>query len=187
MTQYARPTGDTAVGSWTSTPLWSKVDDDLVSSPSGDGVTIASDDNSGGDAATLTLDSLTDPEVTTGHTMRVRWNKSASGGHQIDAVCNLVDSTNGTIATISVTNIGDAEQENTYTLNATEVGNITDYSSSLSVSFVRNGDTGGPPGDRRSLVVEAFQFEVPDAPTPDPWPEPLYVLKERRFEPHLVR
>lgn len=185
MTQYARPTSDVATGSWTTTPLWSKVDDDLVSQPSGDGTTIASNDNSTGDTAECGLGAVTDPGVTTGHVMRIRWNKSASGGHQIDAVCNLVDSTNGTIATISVTNIGDAEQENTLTLNATQVGNITNYASSLSVQFVRNGDTGGPPGGRRSLVVEAFVFEVPDVPAE--WNEELYVLRKRRFEPFLVR
>lgn len=163
MTQYIRPTSDQSAGSWTATPLWSKVDDDLVSSPSGDGSTIASDNNTSGDTAQLNLDSsAADPGVTTGHVMRVRWNKSASAGHQIDAVCNLIDPTNGTIATISVTNIGNTEQENTHTLTAGEAGNITDYTA-LDVAFVRNGDTGGPPGNRRSLVVEAFQLELPDA------------------------
>ena len=163
MTQYARPTSDTSTGSWTATPLWSKVDDDLVSSPSGDGSTIASADNTAGDAATLALGPLADPGVTSGHVIRVRWNKSASGGHNINALCELLDSTNGVIGTISVTGIGNTEQENTYTLSAAEAGNITNYGSSLSVRLTRNGDTGGSPAGRRSLVVEAFQFEVPDA------------------------
>lgn len=169
MAQILVPISDQATGSWTTTPLWSKVDDDSTVSPTGDGTTITSDNNTSPDNADLELTNtgISDPGVSTGHIIRARWNKSASGGHAINAVCELWQGIPGTgtlIATLSVTNIGATEVGSTYTLSAGEANSISDYND-LYLRVSRQGDTGGPPGNRRSLVVDLVEFEIPDANT----------------------
>lgn len=164
MAQILVPVADLAAGSWTTTPLWSKVDDDSTVNPSGDGTTITSADNSAPDNADLDLATGTDPASSTGHILRARWNKSASGGHAINAVLELWQGTPGTgtlIATLSVTGITEVEQESTYTLSTAEADSITDYAA-LNLRVSRQGDTGGNPSTRRSLVVDLVELEIPD-------------------------
>lgn len=162
MAQFLRPDADQATGSWSATPLWSKVDE---GSP-GDDTTIASADNSSPDDADLRLsDPAASPVVDTGHILRAAWNKSAAGGHAINAVLELwqgVPGTGSLVATLSVTNIGDTEVVSTYTLSTGEAANISDYTD-LYLRVSRQGDTGGPPGNRRSLVVDFVELEVPDS------------------------
>lgn len=165
MAQILVPVADLATGSWTVTPLWSKVDDDSTVNPSGDGTTISSDNNTSPDNADLDLAAGTDPNSSTDHILRARWNKDSSGGHVINAVLELWQGTPGTgtlIATLSVVGIGILEVESTYTLTGTEADSITDYSA-LNLRLSRQGDTGGNPNGRRSLVVDLVEFEIPDA------------------------
>lgn len=166
MAQILLPESDNLAGSWNTTPLWSKVDDDSTVSPSGDGTAITSDNNTSPDNAIFTLTDGTDPASSTGHILRARWNKDATGGHAINAVLDLYQgdpSTSGTlIATLSVTGIGATEQEDTYTLSAAEADSITDYTD-LWLVLSRQGDTGGNPNGRRSLVVDLVELEIPDA------------------------
>lgn len=161
MAQYARPASDSATGSWSATPLWSKIDEGAAAE---DDVVITSANNTSPDDADLTTTNVTDPTIHTGHILRARWNKSASGGHSINAVLELYQGapTTTLIATLSVTDISEVEQTSTYTLSEAEAGNITDYTD-LYLRVSRQGETGGPPNDRRSLVVEFIELEVPDA------------------------
>lgn len=166
MAQILTPASDQATGSWTSTPLWSKVDDDSTVNASGDGTTITSSNNSSPDQADFALATGTDPQSTSGHVLRARWNKDSTGGHQIDPELELwqgVPGTGSLVASLAVTDIGATETESTYTLNGTEAGNITDYSD-LYLRLERVGDTGGNPSTRRSLVVDLVELEIPDAP-----------------------
>lgn len=163
MAQFARPDSDIATGSWSATPLWSKIDE----GDPGDDTTITSDNNTSPDNADFTLSDVSDPGVDTNHIIRVEWNKDSSGGHSINAVAELWQGTPGTgtlIATLSVTGIGATPQTDTYTLTSTEAGNITDYTG-LTLRLSRQGDTGGSPSGRRSLVVDFAELEVPDAAT----------------------
>lgn len=165
MAQILLPDQDIATGTWSATPLWSKVDDDSTVNASGDGTTILSGNNTSPDNADLGLTSGSDPGASTNHILRARWNKDSSGGHSINAVLELWEGTPGTgtlIATLSVTGIGATEQEDTYTLSSAEADSITDYSN-LNLRVSRQGDTGGNPNDRRSLVVDLVEFEIPDA------------------------
>lgn len=167
MAQFARPASDSATGSWSSTPLWSKIDE---GSP-GDDTTITSDNNTSPDNADFTINSVTDPESSSSHVLRAAWNKDSSGGHSINAVLELYQGdpagAGSLIATLSVTGIGATEQEDSYTLNGTEADNITDYSD-LYLRLSRQGDTGGNPNGRRSLVVDFAELEVPDATSDTP-------------------
>lgn len=161
MAQFARPASDTATGSWTSTPLWSKVDEGAT----GDNVTITSADNTSPDNADFACTSVTDPTSSSGHILRAAWNKSATAGHTINAILELWQGTPGTgtlIATLTTNNIGATEQTDTYTLSGTEADNITNYAA-LSLRLSRQGDTGGNPSTRRSLVCDFCELEVPDA------------------------
>lgn len=163
MAQFARPDSDIATGSWTTTPLWSKIDEGAT----GDGTTISSDNNTAPDNTDFTLSNISDPGVDTNHIIRAKWNKDSSSGHSINAVAELWQGTPGTgtlIATLSVTGIGATPTTSTYTLSSAEAGNITDYSS-ITLRLSRQGDTGGPPNGRRSLVVDFAELEVPDAAT----------------------
>lgn len=163
MAQRALPSGDQATGTWVTTPLWSKINNG-VDAP--DDVDITSDDNTAQDAADFTLTSVTDPEVSTGHRLRVLWHKDQSGGHQINPVIELwqgVPDTGTMIAQSTVTDVSDVENEHTYTLSAGEANSITDYTN-LYLRLVRSGDTGGPQGNRRSLIVDEAELEIPDAP-----------------------
>lgn len=161
MAQFARPDADQATGGWATTPLWSKVNEGAT----GDDVVITSANNTSPDNADLRLSDVTDPSVSTGHIIQAAWNKDASGGHVIDAVTELwqgIPDTGSLIATLSVTGIGATEQTDTYTLNGTETDNITDYTD-LYLRVSRQGDKGGPGGNRRSLVADFVELKVPNA------------------------
>lgn len=161
MAQYVRPTGDQATGAWTSTPLWSKVDEGAP----GDGTSVTSDDNTTPDNADLQCNSVTDPAAATGHVLRAKWNKSATGGHTINAVLELWEGLpgSGTLrASLSVSDIGATPQTDTYTLSSAEANAISDYGN-LYLRLSRQGDTGGSPSTRRSLVCDYCELEVPDA------------------------
>lgn len=175
MAQILVPVADVAAGAWTATPLWAKVDDNSVLNPTGDGLEITSADNSSPDNADLQLSAGGDPGVSTGHIMRARWRKSASGGHSINAVLELWEGVPGTgtlRATLTVTGIGSTEVQSTKTLTAGEADAIGNYGD-LYLRVSRQGDTGGSPSSRRSLVVDLVEFEAPDAAPPDypfAWP-----------------
>lgn len=161
MTQFARPDADQSFGGWTIAPLWSKIDEDISGGGTGDGATIQSSDNTVGDTCDIRLSDVQPPSGGT-ITAFVRWNKSASGGHTINGVCEVWEGVPG-VGTMRgqglANNISEVEAATNF-----NVTGITDYTN-LYVRFIRNGSSGGSPGSRRSLVVEAFQLEVPDALT----------------------
>jgi len=158
MAQFARPDADQATGSWTTTPLWSKVDE---GSDGGD--TITSDAVGNGVATTnadLRLSDVTDPAVSTGHIIRSRWASSST--RDITPTCELwlgIPGSGTLIATLTgATLLDTTEVTDTHTLTGTEADNITDYTD-LFLRLVGTGSGGGP---SRSLVVEFCELEVPD-------------------------
>lgn len=159
MAQFARPDADQAAGSWTTAPLWSKIDE---GSDGGD--TIASDavgNNTNTTNADLRCSDVIDPAVATGHTIRARW--AASSSNDMTPHAELWEGVPDvgtlraelTVAELTTT----TEQTDTYTLSAGEANSITDYTD-LYLRLWGRG-TGGGPG--RSLVVEFCELEVPDA------------------------
>jgi hypothetical protein len=156
------PTSDQAVGSWTTSPLWSKVDDDSVVAATGDGVTITSDavgNNTNTTNADLKLDSGTDPGRSSDHVIRVRWSRSGSASLQ--AHCELWQGIPGTgtqIASLdSATDVGATEVAATLTLTGTQADNITDYTD----LYLRLWGRGTAGGAARSLIVELVEFAIP--------------------------
>lgn len=162
MAQFARPIADQATGSWTTTPLWSKVDESILAE---DNVEITSDDNTSPDNADLELTNTGLSTPGAGDVIiKARWHKSASAGHSINAICELwqgIPGVGSLIATLSVTAISEVEATDTYTLTSGEKGNITDPNDCY-FRVSRQGDTGGPPGGRRSLLVDIVELELPD-------------------------
>lgn len=167
MAQILVPVADIAAGSWTTTPLWSDVDDDSESSPTGDGTVITSDgvgnniDTSDADLE-LPVSGITDPAVSTGHIIRTRWFQDSTSSRTLQAHCELwqgVPDTGTLIAAlVSATDVGTTEVTGTYTLTATEADNITDYND-LHLRLWGRGTSGGP---SRALVVDLCELEVPN-------------------------
>jgi len=162
--QFSRPASDHDTDSWTITPLWSKVDDPTSST---DGSEIGSVNNPNDDTTDdviFTSTTITDPVSSTGHILRAVWHKNASGGRQMDMRLRLYQgdpNASGTlIATLTATDVGFTDQTDAYTLSGAEADNITDYSD----LYLRGtGDVvGGGPG--RTALIEAVEFETPDAP-----------------------
>lgn len=161
MAQFARPDADQAAGSWTTTPLWSDVDEGTP----GDDVVITSDavgNNTNTSNADLRLSNVVDPAVSTGHIIRARWNHDTPP-RSMAAHAELwqgIPDTGTLVASLDITpDVGTTEVENTYTLTGTEADNITDYND-LFIRLWGRGTGGGP---ARSLVVEFVELEVPDA------------------------
>lgn len=158
MAQTARPDSDVAAGSWVTSPLWSKVDD-AVSAP--DGTFINSEDASSGNTTTvqLGLSNVTDPASSTGHVLRYRYRKSDADR---DMACTVQLYQGATlIAQDAVGGIATAFTDRSYTLTAGEADAITDYSD-LRVHFY--GTASGGIAGGTALVIDAVEFEVPDAP-----------------------
>jgi hypothetical protein len=152
--QYARPNADVSTGSWTATPLFSKVNE----SSANDSPFISSDNNTNGDTAELALSSVTAPSAGT-VTVRVRSRKSASAGHTIDHVVALVQG--GTvIATSTVADITEVWTTRSFALTTAQRDSITDWAD-LRIRLTRNGSTGGAGGTRRSLDVSWVELEAP--------------------------
>ena len=164
--QVLLPDADQAVGSWTTAPLFSKVDDD---SASGDGVEITSDAVGNGANTTFAdfgLSTAGDPSSSASHVLRARWRSIST--RDIDGHLELWEGVpgSGTLrATLTQLLITDTvEIESSYTLSAGEADAITDYTN-LYLRLYGTGASGGPD---RNLVVDLVDFTIPpDASSPD--------------------
>jgi len=121
MAQFAYPDSDIEnPGAWTTEPLWQKIDEE----PYDDGDYVISPKTASGKAFTVGLSSVTDPEIHTGHTLRIRARVSAVSGtikfELLQGAVVIKDS--GDIALDS-----SAFQEHSFTLSEIEAENITDY------------------------------------------------------------
>ncbi|MGH6718760.1 MAG: hypothetical protein ACREER_05530 [Alphaproteobacteria bacterium] len=157
MAQFARPDSDIAVGLWTATPLWSKIDEATAD----DADLITSSNNSTSDICELGTSNVTDPAVSTGHIVRYRYKKSAAGGHTVNLRTRLLQGATQ-IASWTHNNISETFADATQTLSGAEADSITDYTN-LRLEFQRSGDTGGAGGTRRSAIVSWAELEVPNA------------------------
>ena len=135
MTQTARPVSDITTDSWTTAPLWSKLndvsDDTFVTGP-------VSDDTS---YCEVKLGALTDPASSSGHTLYVRARVASGDGPAENLSWGLYQGATTievTSATISRTTITDYS----LTLGAAQANNITDYTD-LRVRLVQWDISGG--------------------------------------------
>lgn len=158
MAQFARPDSDISTGSWTGS--YTAIDEVTAS----DADFITSDDNTSPDTFECGLSNVTDPVSSTGHIVRWRWRKEATGGHTINPVVRLMQGAT-TIASKTVAAFDTATfTDDSFTLSGAEADSITDYTD-LRLQFERAGDTGGSPSGRRFLEVSWAELEVPNVPT----------------------
>jgi len=155
--QFARPDADVSAGTWTTAPLWSSIDEAAAD----DGDLITSSTTSGS-TCEVALSDVTDPAVSTGHIVRYRYSKTATGGSSPNITVDLVENTtvrasSGAVAIPDATTWNDG----TFTLTGGEADSITDYADlRLRFTMTRAG------GSARGARVSWAEFEVPAAGTP---------------------
>lgn len=158
MTQNLFPSADSAAGSWTTTPLWSKVDDEPGS---GDADNIDAAVRGGDQACTLTGGDLSDPLSAADHVISVR-AKYTTNGTRVGAV--KVELLEG--ATVRATlgaswqTLSTSYATYTYTLSAAEADAMT-YSS-INWRITGHMNTGGS-GTQCNVQVASVKFSCPDA------------------------
>jgi hypothetical protein len=155
-----RPVADVLVGSWTTVPLFNKINSVDVN----DGTLVTSDGNPSNDEFRVDLANPdVAPIVNTGHILRYRIRKNNSGGRQIDFVVRLLDrsaSPSKIIATYNHTDVSNIFVQFNQTLSEAQAGNIESYNH-LVVSVIGNAVGGGA---GRSAQCSWANLEVPDAP-----------------------
>lgn len=160
MAQFARPSSDVSnAGSWATQPttgqaLYAQIDETAAS----DTDYCVSPSNPSNAAFVVGLGSVTDPATGTGHVMRVRYAKSASGGRTIDLTFRLLQG--GTqIASRTITNLSEVVTTSEFTLSGGEADAITDYGA---LRFEFSANVSGSGGGRACAVTWA-ELETPDA------------------------
>lgn len=134
MAQFGRPSTDTTREAWeeddgTTTAIFDQIDE----SAADDGDYIRSALVPTSDVYVTKLTSVTDPLQSTGHIVRYRYGKDASGGAQIDITVQLRqgytnEGAQGTlIATQTHTNVAVFPVAGSFTLSGAEADAITNY------------------------------------------------------------
>ena len=119
MTQYAYPTSDVEnSGGWTTEPLWSKVDEE----PYSDADYVQALQNAVNLAFTVELGSPNDPNVHTGHTLRIRAKCNVARAFKFELL-----QTSTVIHDSGSTNLTTSFAEYSFTLTEGEAANITNY------------------------------------------------------------
>jgi len=153
MTQNAVPSADVSAGSWTTAPLWSKVDE----IPASDTDFIALANNTTGACRVGTLKTtgggaISDPFVHTNHVLRMRGKRTGSKTTTI--VTSLYQGTT-LIASFSQ-NLASSFTDYSYTLTETQAGNITNYTDlRIDVNCSASGSNNAP-------NISAVSLDVPD-------------------------
>ncbi|MFC1624771.1 hypothetical protein ACFL15_00095 [Patescibacteria group bacterium] len=154
--QYGRPDGDITTTNWTTTPLWSKIEE----TPYSDTDYISATANLIS-TAEVSLGNVTDPVSGSGHTVRfrARVNKTSKAGQMYVYLLQ-----GGTTITSQVYDetIGTSFTPLTITLSSAAADSITDYSD-LRIRFYQTDITTGG----NAYHVSWAELEVPDAPVPE--------------------
>lgn len=156
-TQYARPDQDLnlTASTWQNFPYFSKIDEVIQDNTDHIGSAL------NGGSLNVSLSSISDPQLSSGHTMRIAIRKFPTGliAQTIDFSGSLFQGYSK-IASMSEADIDTTYHIVTYTLTSGEADSITDYSN-LTMQFKFTGDILIP--ERRGNV-SWFEFETPDAP-----------------------
>lgn len=139
--QTAAPIADVSVGSWTTdtgatTGLYAAIDEATAV----DTDYIQSSLNPSNDEAKVRLGPLTDPAVGTGHVVRYRYLKDASGEQPIDLTITLYRADGTTAIRAATLSAIDAVTTGSFTLTTTEADSIPsgDYATGLVLGFKAN-------------------------------------------------
>ena len=163
MAQFVRPIADLDnTGLWTTTPLWSKIDDSVGS---GDADFISSDASPvSGEMFTVDGSTVTDPVSSIDHILRIRSSKTAGGANN-DVVVELrqgytSEASQGTlIATLTGLVTTDVPTTFTLTLSAAQANSITNYADlQFRCWMAKNGGGASSQG-----FIYDVELEVPNA------------------------
>jgi len=139
--QIALADGDISAGTWTTTPLWSKVNEAVADQVA----VIQSAAAPVNDTCELSLTDLTDPVSSINHKLRVTRKKDISSGNQIDMRYRILQGTTEIASWTDDTNISDAAYSTVErTLTGGQADAITDYTN-LRVEIRANQVTANPP------------------------------------------
>ncbi len=145
MAQFGRPSADTTRDNWveddgTTTDIFDQIDESVVD----DADYIKTQLSPSSDVYVTKLTALEDPISSSGHIVRFRYRKDASGGDALDLLTELRqgytnEGSQGTlIASQNNTDIlGSGWVDGTFTLSGGEADSITDYTD-LYLRFVAN-------------------------------------------------
>jgi len=146
MAQFGRPSADTFNGdAWIEDGVGdnSALFDEIDESVADDADYVQSPITPTSDAYVTKLTAVTDPMVSTGHTVRYRYGKNVAAGDQIDLTVQLRqgyvnEGSQGTLIHSEVhANVAAAFVAGAFTLTGGEADTITDYSD-LYLRFVAN-------------------------------------------------
>jgi hypothetical protein len=146
--QYARPIADILVGSWGTTPLWDKLDE---VAPDDATTQVQSANRPTNDTFEVRLSSVTDPQSSSGHVVRIRMygNTSHTWSAYLYQGATLIKTlVSGAVPPSSYIT-------NSYMLTAGEADSITNYAD-LRVRIVANGSANG------REYVTWIELEVPN-------------------------
>ena len=155
MTQNLYPDADVAAASWTTTPLYQKVDEEPYSDS--DDITYDAGFTPGANSTCeLSLDSGTDPSDHTNHILRVRMKRSGFAIPQ--GTANIYIYQGGTkIAEKGNFSLTTSYADYTLTLTTGEAANITDYTD-LRAKIKGTNGTG-----TNDFYCSWVRFDIPDA------------------------
>lgn len=120
MTQFARPASDITTANWTTTPLFSKLNDQSDA-------TVVRPNNGITTACEVKLGAVTDPAVSTGHIVKVHAKATGSSAGEQQTVDLYQGGTAIATAIITGTVSRTAQTEYTGTLSGVQADAITDY------------------------------------------------------------
>ena len=127
--QFARPDGDSAIGSWTddgggTTDIYQSIDE---AQEADDSDFIHSEANPASNSIYVaTLSNVTDPEVSHSHIVRYRYQKN-DANQTINLIVRLKQGASTTIASNTHNGITTTWTDGEFTLSGAETDNITDY------------------------------------------------------------
>jgi len=128
----AHPDSDFSAGTWTTAPLWEKIDEGTPD----DADFVQSALAPSADTFEVTLQDLLDPGVSVGHVIRYRISKDAAGGGQVNMTVRLMQG--GTeVAAWTHSDLSDAWATFTQTLSGAQADAISDYAN-LRLRFTAN-------------------------------------------------
>jgi hypothetical protein len=162
MAQFIRPDGDDTLGNWRdqsngTTNIYQSIDE--VSASDADYIVCPGAVN---DTYICTLSDAVDPKKSTGHVVRYRYRKEASGGNQRNLSVRLYTDAGATLLGAgNHIDIGSSWTDGSFTLSDVAADSITDYSD-LELHFITDGVVAGPGSARRRVDVSWAEVEIPN-------------------------
>lgn len=162
--QTGTPSGDISTGSWTEGVPGADADAFLyneIEEGSADGDTTYIVEITTETTSEVSLTSLTDPGVDTGHEIHVWMRSIGSGGPERLRVV-LVQGTTVIATSGNLSNRSSTYSEQTFVISEADAANITNYSD-LRIRFLNQGL-----GNNEEMRVTKAELQIPDAPVVGP-------------------